>query len=73
MNHVAILARHGFFGYMGPGYGTPQAVDAFMRRYPRGKGIKGHQRDLIELYDACLAYKRSHSRTRSYQPSEIAG
>jgi hypothetical protein len=57
-----VLARHGFCGYMGPGYSTRHAVNEFMRRYPRGKGIKGHQKDLHELYAACREYKKAETK-----------
>ena len=61
-----VLRRRGFSGYMGPGYGTERAVDDFMSRYPRGKGIKQHQIDLQVLYEACYVYKRRQSRTMAY-------
>lgn len=62
----AVLRKNGFCGYMGPGYTIENAIEAFMVRYPRGKGIKGHQKDLEELYRACLTHKQILSRNRRY-------
>jgi hypothetical protein len=61
-----VLRRRGFCGYMGEHYGTDDAVNSFMARYPRGQGIKEHQRDLRVLYEACYVYKRRRSRTLTY-------
>lgn len=68
-NHaIIVLARHGFFGYFGPGYTTSHAVDSFMAKHPRGKGIKGFEHDKLELYEACLQWKAARSRVRAYRP-----
>lgn len=61
-----VLRRNGFCGYMGPGYNMENAIHDFMARYPRGKGIKDHQRDIRVLYEACYVWKRIKSRTLNY-------
>lgn len=61
-----VLRKCGFCAYMGPGYSTEHAIREFMSQYPRGKGIKGHRKDLLELYQACLTYTQILSRTRKY-------
>lgn len=66
----SILSRNGFYAYFGPGYTTRHAIDSFMARYPRGKGIKGHRKNLQELYEACLAVKMETSRVRAWRPIE---
>lgn len=64
--YASVLVRNGFVGYFGPGYHTHNAGQSFMDRYPRGKGIKGHEKDKLELYEACLSYQQERSRTANY-------
>jgi hypothetical protein len=67
-----VLGRNGFLYYMGPGYDTRHAVNDFMKKHPRGKGIKGHRKDLLELYEACRVIKIEWSRTRSWTPHALS-
>lgn len=62
-----LLAIKGFIGgYYGPGWKSINNIHGFMARYPRGKGIKAHERGLLDIYDACKIYVAEESRTRSY-------
>lgn len=67
---IGIFARNGFLGYMGPNYGLKNCVENFMRRYPRGHGIKARQTELLKLYAACRLYKVSNSRSKNYRELE---
>ena len=64
---MTVFGRNGFLGYMGPNYGLKNCVDNFMQKYPRGKGIKAHEKDLFELYEACRFYKVGQSKTKNWK------
>jgi len=58
----AILSKNHFYGYFGPGYSTHDAIDGFMKLYPRRKGISTRDKEKMDLYDACLFFKQKQSR-----------
>lgn len=60
-----ILSLNGFYGcFYGKGFKSVNAIDNFMRKYPRGNGISSNDKKLLEIYQACHFFKKEQSRPK---------
>lgn len=71
-NSIAVRCLY-YANYGGKHAHFADDVQHFMQRYPRGKGIKGHETELLRLYEACRIVNAERSRTTAYRPDGRQG